>query len=101
MRAPGRTAGCYGIRLYHVVDFWTIQNLILYCPLKFKAIRYTALKRHSVSVSHKMLRPSLKEVEVDGLIIRAEYPGFLPKWNTAYLIPTLEALCAWGEKHRQ
>ena len=59
------------------------------------------------AVSHKMLSLSLKELEADGLVSRKEYPQIPPKveyslskWGQS-LIPILDALCEWGEQHRQ
>ena len=49
---------------------------------------------------------ALKELEADGLLIRTEYPQIPPKVEYRLsergqsLMPILDALCEWGEKHR-
>lgn len=80
---------------------------ILYCLSEFAVVRYSELKRFIGTVSHKTLSLSLKELEGDGLIVRTEYPQIPPKVEYALssrgqsLIPILDALCEWGEQHRQ
>ena len=74
---------------------------ILYCLSEFK------LKRFIGTISHKTLSLSLKELEADGLVSRKEYPQIPPKVEYSLskrgqsLIPILDALCEWGEQHRQ
>lgn len=80
---------------------------ILYCLSEFSVVRYSELKRFIGTVSHKTLSLSLKELEEDKLIVRTEYPQIPPKVEYALssrgqsLIPILDALCEWGEQHRQ
>ena len=64
-------------------------------------------KRFIGTISHKTLSLSLKELEADGLVSRKEYPQIPPKVEYSLskrgqsLIPILDALCEWGEQHRQ
>lgn len=44
--------------------------MILWHLVLHDAMRYSALKRALVSVTHKMLAQSLRELEADGLIVR-------------------------------
>ena len=64
--------------------------------------------RHSVpDVTQKMLTDRLRELERDGIVHRKVYPQVPPKVEyslTAYgktLAPVLEAMAAWGIKHRR
>lgn len=83
------------------------KMIILYCLSEYKVVRYNELKRLMGAVSHKMLSLSLKELEADGLILRREYPQIPPKVEYSLsrrgqsLIPMLDALCEWGETHRE
>lgn len=83
------------------------KMIILYCLSEYKIVRYNELKRLMGTVSHKMLSLSLKELEADGLIVRTEYPQVPPKVEYSLsrrgesLIPILDALCEWGERHRE
>ena len=83
------------------------KMIILYCLSEFKVVRYNELKRFISAVSHKTLSLSLKELEADGLVRRKEYPQIPPKVEYSLsergqsLIPILDALCEWGEEHRQ
>ena len=80
---------------------------ILYCLSELKVVRYNELKRFIGTISHKTLSLSLKELEADGLVSRKEYPQIPPKVEYSLskrgqsLIPILDALCEWGEQHRQ
>ena len=80
---------------------------ILCCLSEFKVVRYNELKRFIGTISHKTLSLSLKELEADGLVSRKEYPQIPPKVEYSLskrgqsLIPILDALCEWGEQHRQ
>ncbi len=83
------------------------KRTILYCLSEFKVVRYNELKRFIGTISHKTLSLSLKELEADGLVSRKEYPQIPPKVEYSLskrgqsLIPILDALCEWGEQHRQ
>lgn len=54
-----------------------------------------------------MLSETLKELEHDNLIIRKEYPQVLRKVEYSLtekgknLMPILDAMCSWGEQHRE
>ena len=80
---------------------------ILYFLSELKVVRYNELKRFIGTISHKTLSLSLRELEADGLVSRKEYPQIPPKVEYSLsergqsLIPILDALCEWGEQHRQ
>ena len=69
---------------------------ILYCLSEFKVVRYNELNGSSA-----------RSLEADGLVSRKEYPQIPPKVEYSLsergqsLIPILDALCEWGEQHRQ
>ena len=79
---------------------------ILYTLMEFTIVRYNELQRYIKGISYKTLSLSLKELENDGLIIRKEYPQIPPKVEYSLsergksLMPILDALCEWGDKHR-
>ena len=52
---------------------------ILYCLSKYEVVRYNELKRYLGKVTFKTLTDSLKGLELDGLVIRKEYPQVPPK----------------------
>lgn len=78
---------------------------ILFWLWKKQLLRYGELKRALGTVTHKMLSTQLKELKLDHLIIRKEYPQVPPKVEYSLsergltLMPVLECLCQWGKKH--
>ena len=52
---------------------------ILYCLSKYEVVRYNELKRYLGKVTFKTLTDTLKGLELDGLVIRKEYPQVPPK----------------------
>lgn len=79
---------------------------ILYCLMEFETVRFNELKRYLKTISDKTLSNNLKELEVDGLIYRKEYPQIPPKVEYSLsdkgksLMIVLDQLCLWGEKNR-
>lgn len=78
---------------------------ILFWLWKKEVLRYSELKRSLGTITHKMLSTQLKELEADNLIIRKEYPQVPPKVEYSMsergltLMPVLNSLCEWGNKH--
>jgi len=78
---------------------------ILFWLWKNEVLRYGELKKNLGNITHKMLSTQLKELEVDNLIIRKEYPQVPPKVEYYLsekgltLMPVLNELCKWGHKH--
>jgi DNA-binding HxlR family transcriptional regulator len=68
--------------------------------------RFGKLRREMPDVTQKMLTQQLREMERDGIVARRIYREVPPKVEyslTPYgrtLRPVLEALCKWGENHR-
>ncbi|MBM6729460.1 winged helix-turn-helix transcriptional regulator [Limosilactobacillus ingluviei] len=69
-------------------------------------LRFSDLQRALPDVTKKMLTQTLRELAADDLVQRTVYPTVPPKVEyrlTAHgqeLIPTLDALHAWGIQHR-
>ena len=82
------------------------KMIILYCLKEYETVRFNEMRRYLKHVSDKMLSSSLKELERDGLVLRTEYPQVPPKVEYSLtergksLIPILDMMCEWGEKHR-
>ncbi len=79
---------------------------ILYALMEYTVVCFNELKRYLKTISDKTLSSTLKELEADGLIHREEYPQIPPKGEYSLtergqsLIPILDHMCEWGEKHR-
>lgn len=94
----------FGYTLSLISGKW--KMIILYLLSGHEVIRYNALQRKIGAITYKMLSSQLKELEVDGLINRKEYPMIPPKVEYSLtprgksLIPILDAMCEWGLKER-
>jgi DNA-binding HxlR family transcriptional regulator len=72
--------------------------------LSFGTKRFAELRRLLHSVSEKVLAEQLRQLEASGVVSREATPSKVPR--VAYsltpqgrdLIPSLEALCAWGPR---
>ena len=82
------------------------KMVVLYTLAAYGVVRFNELKRIIGTISYKTLSSTLKEMEEDMLIIRTEYPQIPPKVEYELsskgesLIPLLERMCDWGEKHK-
>ena len=82
------------------------KMFILYTLACYEIVRFNEIKKYIGEISYKTLSSTLKELEVDGLIRRKEYPQIPPKVEYSLsekgrsLIPILEEMCDWGEAHR-
>ncbi len=82
------------------------KMFILYTLMGFGTVRFNELKKYIGTISYKTLSVTLKELEADNLVHREEYPQIPPKVEYSLtergksLIPILDAMCDWGEKHR-
>ena len=82
------------------------KMFILYALMEYKIVRFNELKKYIKSISYKTLSQTLKELEVDGLVNRKEYPQIPPKVEYSLtkrgesLIPILDSMCEWGDKNR-
>ncbi len=98
----GKTGFNYTMSLIH----GKYKMFILYALAGYKVVRFNELKKYIKTISYKTLSTTLKELEADGLIHREEYPQIPPKVEYSLtergssLIPILDLMCEWGEKHR-
>ncbi len=83
------------------------KMFILYTLMEYGTVRFNEMKRYISGISYKTLSLTLKELEADGLVHRKEYPQIPPRVEYSLtergksLIPILDMMCEWGEKHRQ
>ena len=75
--------------------------LILFHMFDRKVLRFSDLERAIPAISQKMLIQQLRQLEVDGVVCRTQYPVVPPKveyslttWGQA-LCPTLDSLLKW------
>lgn len=79
---------------------------ILYTLMEFNVVRFNELQRYVKGISYKTLSCSLKELELDGLVLRKEYPQIPPKVEYSLsprgksLMPILDSMCEWGSINR-
>lgn len=79
---------------------------ILYTLMEFGVVRFNEMKKYIGEISYKTLSANLKELEADQLVNRKEYPQIPPKVEYSLtergqsLIPILDGMCEWGDKHR-
>jgi DNA-binding HxlR family transcriptional regulator len=94
----------FGYTLSLISGKW--KMIILYLLAEYQTIRYNELQRKIGSITYKVLSSQLKELEVNELINRKEYPEIPPKVEYSLtargksLIPILEAMCNWGSVER-
>ncbi|HSM80396.1 MAG TPA: helix-turn-helix domain-containing protein [Nodosilinea sp.] len=80
-------------------------KILILWHLRDDAKRFNELKRLMPTISEKVLTQQLRELERDGLVLRLTHPSKSPKVEymfTEYgrtLMPVLQALCLWGERH--
>ena len=90
--------------LDRIADKWTALVIQI---LAGGTMRYAALQREIGGISQKMLTQTLRSLERDGLVQRMVHPVVPPKVEYALssygmtLEPLLQAMCAWGRKHRE
>lgn len=83
------------------------KMFILYTLMEYGTVRFNEMKRYISGISYKTLSVTLKELESDKLVHREEYPQIPPKVEYSLtergksLIPILDMMCEWGDKHRQ
>jgi DNA-binding HxlR family transcriptional regulator len=83
------------------------KPMILWHLVLHPSMRYSALKRSLVTVTHKMLAQSLRELEADGLIVRTVHNVVPPQVDYALsakgeeLRPLFHAMKAFGETYRE
>lgn len=82
------------------------KMFILYTLMEFDIVRFNEMQKYIGGITYKTLSSTLKQLEADGLIHREEYPQIPPKVEYSLtergisLIPILDQMCEWGDKHR-
>jgi len=82
------------------------KMFILYTLMEFETVRFNEMHKYIGGITFKTLSSTLKQLEADGLINRKEYPQIPPKVEYSLtergqsLIPILDQMCEWGDKHR-
>lgn len=95
----GYTLSLIGGKYRMIILFWLYSNK---SPMRFGEI-----KRSLGNISFKTLSFTLKDLELNGLIIRTEFPQIPPKVEYSLtprgnsLIPVLESMCAWGAEDKK
>ena len=84
--APGDSAECRLVRefLGQLGDKWT---LLVILALSSSPMRFNALQRAVVGISHRMLTVTLRKLERDGLVDRATHNDMAP--HTSYELTPL------------
>lgn len=84
---------------------WKVSILRL---LQNGPVHFGELKRRLSPVSKKVLNQHLRQMAKDGLVIRAEFDGNVPRVEYSLVNPLgyavlelLKAIAEWGNKHRQ
>lgn len=98
-------ASCHAIIqiLDHVGDKWAIMVI---GALAHGPIRFNAMKRAIIGISHRMLTLTLRNLERDGLVVRRVFTTVPPKVEYGLtplghsLIDPLWTLVGWAESHR-
>ncbi|MDO4922282.1 MAG: helix-turn-helix domain-containing protein [Phascolarctobacterium sp.] len=82
------------------------KPVILYCLMEYEPVRFNEMQRYLKKVTDKTLSQHLKELELDGLIVRKVYPQIPPKVEYSLtprgrsLMEVLDKLCSWGNENR-
>lgn len=82
------------------------KMIILYTLMEFGVVRFNEMQKYIEKISYKTLSSTLKELGADQLVHRKEYPQIPPKVEYSLtergksLIPILDGMCEWGDKHR-
>ncbi len=82
------------------------KMFILYTLMEFGTVRFNEMQKYIGTITFKTLSSTLKQLEAAGLVNRKEYPQIPPKVEYSLtetgrsLIPILDQMCEWGDRHR-
>lgn len=83
------------------------KMLIIFHLFDGKVLRFSDLERAIPAITQKMLIQQLRQLEVDGIVRRVQYPQVPPKveysltpWGQA-LCPALDALLKWAARREE
>lgn len=94
----------FGYTLSIISGKWKMP--ILYLLAERQVIRFNELQRILGNITYKTLSIQLRELEVNGLVQRKEYPQIPPKVEYRLtkrggtLIPIFEMMCEWGIENK-
>ena len=81
--------------------------IILFHLFGGKVLRFSDLERAIPNITQKMLGQQLRQMEIDGIVVRKAYPQIPPKveysltaWGQA-LCPALDAILKWADLRQQ
>ena len=80
-------------------------NVIVLYWLATGTRRFSDLQRLMPAVTHKVLTGSLRQLQHDGLVLRAVYPEVPPRVEYTLsehgrsVVPVVEAIRQWGHEH--
>ena len=83
------------------------KMFIQYNLMEFEVVRFNEMQKYIGGITYKTLSSTLKQLEASGLINRKEYPQIPPKVEYSLtergksLIPILDQMCDWGDKHHK
>ncbi|MEK4438941.1 helix-turn-helix domain-containing protein [Paenibacillus sp. FSL K6-2862] len=95
----------FGYTLSIINGKWKL--LVIYYLSKNGSVRYNELQRMIGKISFRTLSSTLKEMEIDGLVHREEYPQIPPKVEYSLTIkgqtlwPLIQEMCQWGELNNE
>ncbi len=105
-----------GVTRHDQVDRCPVETTLAVIGGKWKAVlvchmsrggpqRFAELRRKTTGISDRVLTRQLRELEADGIIVRAVFAEVPPRVEyslTDYgrtLEPVTEAMCHWGKNH--
>ena len=80
-------------------------KVLIMWPLRDAPKRFGELRRETPGISEKMLIQTLKEMELDGIVLRQDFKEVPPRVEYSLtefgrsLCDALMPLCQWGEQH--
>lgn len=95
----------FGYTLSLISGKWKMA--ILYLLAENQPVRYNQLQRYIRTITYRSLSLQLKELEVDGMIVRREFPQVPPRVEYSLsekgesIIPIFEMMCEWGMAHEE
>lgn len=104
MRKRKKTYSC-GIEAALAVIGGKWKFMILWALIANKEQRFSELRRTIPGISEKMLIQELKELQLDGIVLRKDFGQVPPRVEYSLsrfgveLAETLKPLCLWGTRH--
>ncbi len=80
-------------------------KVLILWHLSFRSLRFAEIRDMLPGVSEKVLTAQLRQLEMDGLILRKVTPSNPPRVDYRLspsgedMIPVMECMCEWSTKH--